>query len=184
MNNIRAIRYALLGMAMALTMPMSSLAATGTMIRDEPLRASASPGAAVVGNAGRGASVEILARQGGWTQVRAAGRTGWVRLLSVRAGAAGQTDAVGEIKGVLDVGQRRSDPGRVVAVAGLRGLTEEELRGARFDARELDKMNGYAVAAAEAERFARQADLIRRQVAYLPAPQKDARQSGGTSWGD
>ncbi|MCU0842194.1 MAG: SH3 domain-containing protein [Thiobacillaceae bacterium] len=182
MNTIRSLRYALLGAFMVLALP--GLAATGTMIREEPLRASASSGAAVVGSAGRGASVEILARQGGWTQVRVAGRAGWVRLLSVRAGAAGQTDAVGEIKGVLDVGQRRSDPGRVVAVAGLRGLTEEELRGARFDARELDKMNGYAVTAAEAERFARQADLLRRQVAYLPAPQKEPRQTGGTSWGE
>ena len=58
----------------------------GVMLRDEVMRATAAASAADVVRVARGSPVEILASKAGWVQVRHAGKTGWVRLLSVRKG--------------------------------------------------------------------------------------------------
>lgn len=156
-------------------------AAPGVMLRDDTLRSKPSVTAAAAGTVSKGQAVEVLGRQGGWNQVRLGSKTGWVRLLSVRGGTASQTDVAGELKGALAVGTARRDPGKVVAVAGVRGLSEEELRQAHYDAQQLQQLEGQAVAFEEAARFAAEAGLARRDVAYLPAPQ--AGQGGGEAWG-
>lgn len=58
--------------------------------------------------------------------------------------------------------------GQIVATAGIRGLDEERLRAARFDAAELDRMESYTVSAGAARSFAAQGGLNSRSVAYLP----------------
>lgn len=143
---------------------------SGVMIKDDSLRNSASSSGTVVGSVAKGASVEILARQGGWTQVRHAGKTGWVRILSVRKGEASRGSAGAELAGAVAIGTTRYDPNRVTATAGLRGLNEEELRAARYDPAQLQLMDGYAVGAAEARQFAQSGGLQARSVKYLPAP--------------
>lgn len=155
-------------------------AAGGLMLRDDSLRAAASAASAVVGKAAKGSEVEILARKGGWTQIRAAGRTGWVRLLSVRstAGDAGKED----LDSVVALTRKR-ESGQVVAVAGLRGLNEEELRSAQFNAGELRRMEEYGVSAAEARKFAADGGLAGVAVNDLPAPKRDAPKSNGYPWG-
>ncbi len=157
-------------------------AASGTMIKDDALRQSASSSAASVGQVGKGAGVEVLARQGGWTQIRHAGVTGWVRILSVKtsAGSAG-----GNALGLIEMGASRRDPSRVVAVAGLRGLNEEELRGARFNANELMRLDQYMSSRNDAEQFARGAGLRHLDVAYIepPKPQRESA-PGYSPWGD
>jgi len=140
----------------------------GVMLRDEVMRASAAVSGASVANVARGASVEILASQAGWLQVRHSGKTGWVRLLSVRKGEAARTS--GDLAGVVSLGTTRADPSRVTATAGLRGLTEQELRAARFDPAELKRLDSYAVAESEARQFAAAAELRAVQLGYLPAP--------------
>jgi hypothetical protein len=152
-------------------------AATGTMIKNDALRQSASASAASVGKVSKGASVQILARQDGWTQIRHAGRTGWVRILSVKtiAGSAG-----GDALGLIEMGASRSDPSRVVAVAGLRGLNEEELRGARFNANELLRLDQYLSSRSDAEQFARSAGLRRLEVAYIVLPKRKQESTPGS----
>ncbi|MDW8322508.1 MAG: SH3 domain-containing protein [Burkholderiales bacterium] len=151
----------------------SAHAAQGVLLRDESLRAAASATAAVTGQAARGSVVEVLARQGGWMQVRTNGRTGWVRMLSVRLSEGGERVSGADLAGVVGLGTRQADPSRVVAVAGMRGLTEQELRAARFNAEELARLDGYAVGRAEAEAFAREEGLAPRALAYLPAPARN-----------
>lgn len=156
---------------------LPALAASGSLIKDEALRAAPSAGAATVLRASKGSAVEILARSGGWTQIRAAGKVGWVRILSVKTNASGASAA--DLAAIA--GQR--DNRRVVAVAGLRGLNEEELKAAKFDARELAAMNQYAVSRAGAEQFAHAAGLVRRNVPALPAPKAETK-SNNSPWGD
>lgn len=175
MTRLRYIGLALLGWLLASATPV--WANTGTLLRDEPLRASASASAAVVTQVARGTSVEVLARQGGWTQIRVGGRTGWVRMLSVRTSEGAQRDVGGELAGVIGMGARQADPGRVVAVAGVRGLTEQQLKEARFNAQELERLERYAVSRAEAQAFAREGGLTARAVDYIPAPTQARRQS-------
>jgi Bacterial SH3 domain len=155
-------------------------AVSGTLIRDETLRASASSSAAAVASAARGAKVDVLARSGGWYQVSHAGRKGWVRMLSVRTGAATQTDASGEIQAILGVGLEQRDPSKVVAVAGVRGLNEEDLKGAKFSETEIRKLEQLGVGAEEARGFARAGNLNQQNVSWLPKP--NSQQSGG-GWG-
>lgn len=157
-------------------------AASGTMIKSDAMRQSASASAASVGQVGKGDSVEVLARQGGWTQIRYSGMTGWVRILSVKV--AGDSTG-GSALGLLELGTSRRDPSRVVAVAGVRGLNEEELRGARFNASELLRLDQYLSSRNDAEQFARVAGLRARDVAYIDPP-KQQRQSAPSSsiWGD
>jgi hypothetical protein len=157
-------------------------AAPGVMTRDEDLKASAGAGAGVVGRVTKGATVEILARQGGWTQISGDGKTGWVRILAVKSTAPSGGGA-GDVLGLVEAGTPRRDPGKVVAVAGLRGLNEEELKQARYNPAELMQLDRYASDRAEAERFAQAARLQPVKVRYLPNP-KQQTENKPAYWGD
>src|SRR4030066_467344 len=67
----------------------SAWAAPGTALRNEKLYSQPSASAEVAGTVAKGASVNILAKQGGWLRVSTGKTTGWIRLLSVRAGGGG-----------------------------------------------------------------------------------------------
>lgn len=158
------------------------LAASGVMIKDDDLKAAASAGAASVGRIDKGTTVEIVGRKGGWTRISSGGRLGWVRILSVRAGAsAGGAD----LSGLIQAGTQRGDSSRVVATAGLRGLNEEELKAARFDANELLMLDRYQVDRVAAEQYARAVGLRQVEVGYLPAPQREssAPKEAASPWG-
>lgn len=143
-----------------------AFAAGSVLIRSETLRASASASSKALAKLGKGAQVDILARKGGWIQVSANGRTGWVRLLSVRSGGGSGGNALSDVTGLT---QKRDN--KVVAVAGLRGLDEEDLKKARFNAAEMKRLDSYQVSANSAEQFARQGGLQSRSVAFLPRPE-------------
>lgn len=148
--------------------------APGVMLRDDALRASPSTAAASVAQLNRGDKVRVLTSDGGWTQVHAAGKTGWVRILSVKSEAAAAPDL-----GVLvETGKRPADAGKVVAVAGARGLDEVALKAAHFDAEELARLDTYVAARADAEQFAQLAGLASRKFAYLPDPDHRTTSTG------
>jgi hypothetical protein len=157
-------------------------AAKGTMIKDDELRQSANSNASSVGRVSKGASVDVLARQGGWTQIKNAGATGWVRILSVKTSVEGGS---GSALGLIEMGASRRDPSRVVAVAGVRGLNEEELRGAHFNANELIRLDQFSSSRSDAEQFARGAGLRRLELAYIEPPknQQDSKPSN-SPWSD
>ena len=159
-----------------------SFAATGVMIKDEDMKSSASATSAVVGRAAKGAGVDILARQGGWTQISSAGKTGWVRILAVKSTA--PTGGAGDVLGLVEAGTSKRDPNKVVAVAGLRGLNEEELKLARFNAGELMQLDRYASNRGDAEQFARSAGLQSAKLHYLPNPNKEKKPDNNSPWGD
>lgn len=146
----------------------SAWAASGTALRDEKLYSQPSASAKVAGTVAKGASVSILGKQGGWLRVSAGKATGWIRLLSVRTGAGGAGGVgVGDVVGAATT---RSDPSRVVAVAGLRGLNEEDLKQAKFNADELARMEASSVTTAQARSFAGQSGLAAVNVPALPEP--------------
>ena len=146
----------------------SAWAASGTTLRDEKLYSEPSASAKVAGTVAKGASVNILAKQGGWLRVSSGKTTGWLRLLSVRTGAGGAGGVgVGDVVGAATT---KSDPSRVVAVAGLRGLNEEDLKQAKFNADELARLEGLSVSAAQARAFAGQSGLAAVNVPALPMP--------------
>jgi hypothetical protein len=150
---------------------VSAFAAPGTALRNDTLYSQPSAASTIAGKVSKGASVDILARQGGWLRVTSGGSTGWIRLLSVRAGAGGLGGAgLGDVVGAATT---RSNPSRVVAVAGLRGLNDEDLKQAKFNGEELSRLNAWQATPAQARSFAAQAGLKTAHVAALPAPQAE-----------
>lgn len=158
-------------LALAMGTPPRKPAATapgvpGVMLREDVLRAEPSATAAGVAKLGKGAQVRVLAGDGGWTQIYTSGKTGWVRILSVKSDIASTPD----LRAVVDVGQRAPDAGKVVAVAGARGLDEVELQSARHNPEELALMDAFAASRADAEQFARMAGLAGRDIPHLAKP--------------
>ena len=158
----------------------AALAAPGLALKDENMLAQPSATAATIGKMTKGATVDIVAKQGGWLQIKSGKSQGWVRLLSVRAGSGGAGGAgLADVAGAVT---QKSDPSRVVAVAGVRGLNEEDLKGAKYNAEEMARLDRYTVNAAQAKAFAEKSGLKIQNVASLPKP---ASESGtGSPWGD
>lgn len=146
----------------------------GVMLRNDALRASPGTAAASVVQLNRGDKVRVLTSDGGWTQVHASGKTGWVRILSVKS----ETATASDLGVLVETGKRPADAGKVVAVAGARGLDEVALKAARFDAEELARMDTYVADRADAEQFAQRAGLASRKIAYLPDPDHRATSTG------
>jgi hypothetical protein len=59
----------------------------------------------------------------------------------------------------------------VVATTGIRGLSGEELKAAKYNEMELRKTESFAATEAEARRFAAEGKLVARKVKYLSAPE-------------
>jgi hypothetical protein len=81
---------------------------------------------------------------------------------------------VGDVVGAATT---RSDPTRVVAVAGLRGLNEEDLKQAQFNADELARLDALKVTAAQARSFAGRSGLAAVKVPALPKPEPEQSSS-------
>lgn len=141
----------------------------GTLLKRDDLMAEPFKDAKVIGSLAAGDSVEILNKQGGWFQVKTAKGSGWVRMLSVRRGEArkGSVDA----SGILGLASGRAGTGQVVATTGIRGLSEEQLKAAKYNEAEVKRIDSYAVTQAEAKKFAAEGRLTARKVDYLSAPQ-------------
>lgn len=92
--------------------------------------------------------------------------TGWVRMLSIRKGEAKNEKGVaGSLK---NLASGRAGSGGVVATTGIRGLSEEELRVAKFDAEQLTLADSFLTTREEAHIFAGKMKLVPRSFDYLP----------------
>jgi uncharacterized protein YgiM (DUF1202 family) len=143
---------------------------TGTALKPDDIKAEPFKDAQTLGKIAKGDKVEIVARQSGWLQVKAGSKKGWVRMLSVRRGEAGSKDAAKEINGVAGLATGRAGTGEVVSSTGVRGLSEEELKEAKFDEAQIAKAESNAVGASVAKTFSDQGKLAAQKVPFLPEP--------------
>lgn len=158
----------LVGAALLLALSVSALAAPGSVLKPDTLRAQPFKDAQATGKVNKGDTVEILKKDGGWVQVKSAGGQGWLRSLNVRLGApaAGGSSAAS----LAALASGRAGTGKVVSTTGVRGLNEEELKAAKFDAQQLKTLDGYAITRQQAEKFAAAGKLKPIAVDYLPEP--------------
>lgn len=152
----------------ALLFSASALADTGTALKTDNLRAEPYTDARTTGKLARGEKLEILGKKGPWLKVKTAKATGWVRLLSVKRTSS--TSAANQAAGVLGVATGRAGTGQVVATTGVRGLSEEELKSAKFNEAEVKTLEGYEQSAAQAQKFAGSGGLKPVKFPYLSAP--------------
>jgi hypothetical protein len=133
----------------------------GTEIRAEPYR-----DAKQVGSLASGDKVEILRREGGWYEVKSSKGSGWVHMLNIRRGDATKRSI--DAQGIVGLATGRGGTGQVVATTGVRGLTEEELKKAKFNESELKKVESFTATEKEVRKFATEAKLVEQKVNYLP----------------
>ncbi|HXV20464.1 MAG TPA: SH3 domain-containing protein, partial [Desulfuromonadales bacterium] len=112
------IKKSLLVLAMLLAIPLAGAAETAQVSKNDSLREKPFADAKVLTKLATGQKVDILKREGAWYQIKAAGKTGWVRMLSVRR--TGQAAAV-SAGSLSQVASGRAGTGKIVATTGVRG---------------------------------------------------------------
>ena len=169
MNNLNLLKTMAPLLAILLSLGGQAMAAeSGTALKNDTLRREPYADAAATGTLARGAKVDILEKKGAWLKVKAPKASGWVRLLSVRRGAAGSRNAAA---GVLGLASGRTGTGQVVSTTGVRGLSEEDLKHAKFNEEEVKRLEAASIDAAQAQQFAASGKLQARKVASLKKPQ-------------
>ena len=152
----------------AIASPILLLAGeSGTAIKMDSLRAEPFADAKTVGSLAKNDSVEILTKKGAWLQVKSKKSTGWVRLLSVKRGGVSSSGSA-----ISDVASGRTGTGKVVSTTGIRGLSAEELKAAKFNEEEMKQMESYQTSAADAKSYAAAGGLSANKMAYLSGAQK------------
>lgn len=140
----------------------------GTLSRAESLREKPFADAKVLAPAAAGAKVDIVKREGGWYQITTGGKTGWVRMLSVRRSGAATTS----VAGIAGVASGRTGTGKVVTTTGVRGLDNGELGSAEFSEEQIAKAEKFRVKTADAAAFAKQGGLVVIDAPALADPDK------------
>ena len=149
--------------------PLLGLAGeTGTAIKIDTLRAEPFADAKTVGSLNKNDAVEIITKKGAWLRVKSKKNTGWVRLLSIKRGAASSSSG----SAFKDVASGRTGTGKVVSSTGIRGLSEEELKAAKFNEEEMKKMESYQTSSSTAKSFASAGGLSATKMSYLNGVQK------------
>ncbi|MGE5639824.1 MAG: SH3 domain-containing protein [Clostridia bacterium] len=159
-----------LALLCALLLSLAAKAADpGYATRDLELRAEPVSGAAVVGTLQKGARFEIVGEKGAWSNVAAGSVKGWALSFYVMKGEPAAQVSLGTRLGeVVSLGtERRAETSGTL---GVRGLDEEQLRSAQFNAQELQRLEALGETRAAAETFAKRGSLMPRAVAYLPDP--------------
>ena len=139
----------------------------GTALKADVLRTEPYADAKTAGNLNKNDAVDILANKGAWLQVKSKSASGWVRILSVKRGGAS-----GSNSSIADIASGRAGTGKVVSTTGIRGLSAEELKAAKFNEDEMKRMESHAVSAGDAQQFANAGGLSSTQLAYLKGAQK------------
>lgn len=142
---------------------------TAQTVRDVELRSKPYTDAKTVGHLATHSQVEIVKRQAGWTQVKSDKASGWVRMLDLRfeSQKAAGSSAFSGLKSLFNVATTGSS-GHTVTT-GVRGLSEEDLKEAKANPEELERLKGYAASSKQAAGFARAGTLKSRKVDYFDA---------------
>jgi hypothetical protein len=149
---------------------MAHAATQGVLIKTETVYAQPSSTAKSIASLSKGSSVSVISKQGGWLQVDVGASKGWVRMLSVRTSGAVVSNSGADLVGIAQMATGKRQPGQIVATAGVRGLSEEDLKSAHYSAQGMNELAGYQVSTSAAKSFAKQGKLVKQNIAYLPAP--------------
>lgn len=135
------------------------------------LRASPALNAKSLAQLAIGAMVEQLELRGGWIRVQAAGQEGWLRSTHVRSlqAPAASPASANPLTGLGGVFSASSN--RPTATTGTRGLTAEQLANAQPAPAEVQRMEGFAQNAAQAQQFAKSGKLQAQTISTYTGEQ-------------
>lgn len=148
-------------------------AETAYTVRTTEVKAKPYSDAATLITLPQQSKVEVLARKAGWMQIKAGGKNGWVKMLSLKLGEMQAKSGDSGLRSLFNVAAKGSSGGTVTT--GVRGLSEEDLKNARPNPQALQTMQGYAENKSDAQKFARSGNLKAQNLDYLPAPKGDSK---------
>lgn len=167
---MKRLPYSLLAaIAAALLAAAPAAAQKVTVEQNTPLYSEPRMESSQVAQLQQGSAGEVIGKQGVWLNIKTPAASGWLFSFSVRfessgaEGSSGSGSALGRV-----FGPRRSSPS-VTSTIGIRGIEEEDLKGATFDAGQMKLLDGYAASRDAAEKRARSAGLSPTSVEYLDA---------------
>lgn len=159
-------------MALALLTTGAVAKEAGVVRAQVDLMAAPYSDAKKAGNLPAHTRVDVLQRRGAWLQVSTADKNGWVKLHQVRIGDGPEKQGSLGIGALWNVGQTgRSGTQGIVATTGIRGMSAEQLKDAKPNPDEVEKLNQYAANDAQARELAAVAGLKEKEVGYLPKPE-------------
>jgi hypothetical protein len=137
-----------------------------TLERDTPLYSEPRMESAQVAQLQQGVTGEVVGKQGAWLNLKTQAGSGWlfsfyVRFESQSEASSGSGSALGRL-----FAPRRSTVS-VTSTIGVRGIEEEDLKQAAFDAEQVKLLEGYSVSKESAEQGARGAGLSPASLEYL-----------------
>ena len=184
MNHLRVLLGIFL---LSLAIPLS--AEEAIVVRLATVYAKASSASDQLTRIEAGSKVQVFERKGGWKQIFSDQKSiiGWVRSYQVRTVYSGFTpeiktepDSRGFLSGLASFSRkassffRTSDAGGSARTAtiGIRGLSEEEIKKARPDLEELDKMQQFASSSTRMPGFTKEGQLVARTIAHFRDQEK------------
>jgi len=161
----------------------------GVMVRQATVYADASSSTQAVGRIRAGARVSIFGRKGGWQEIYSEPEaiTGWVRVYQVREGNYAtqvnpqeQEDSRGFLAGLASFSRKASGfftqdnsaTSSATATIGVRGLSEEEIKSAKADFHELEKMKTFASNHKRMSKFSSKGSLQANKVPHISGSSK------------
>ncbi|MCH7880814.1 MAG: SH3 domain-containing protein [Proteobacteria bacterium] len=185
MNHLRVLLGIFL---LSLAIPLT--AEEAIVVRLSTVYAKASSASDQVARIEAGSTVEVFERKGGWKQIFSEQKSiiGWVRSYQVRTVYSGFTpeiktepDSRGLLSGLASFSRMASSffgsgggtsGSARTATIGIRGLSEEEIRGARPDLEELDRMQQFASSSTRMPGFTQEGQLVARNIAHIEDKKK------------
>lgn len=153
--------------------PVVMAQAVGTTNRATELKADPRADATTVASLPRETPIVDIGRSSGWIRVQTGDKkTGWVRSfhVSMKGSVSESSSSSGAFSSLtsLFAPAKRESP-KTISTVGIRGLSEEEMKNAKPNPAEFNKMKSYAVSKADAEAAAKRARLNPVAVAYVDA---------------
>ena len=176
---MRVIRLVLPLLAAVIGATSAQAAEKGIVLRAGDLKAQPFLDAANADKVTANQQVTIARRQGGWVQVEAGGKTGWLRMLNLRLEAAAVTApavaAAVASSNRPNVRSLTASPSSVLrtgssgktVTTGVKGLDEENIRGSHVDPVQVAALAALAVQPGDATSNAAASGLKESTVDYL-----------------
>ena len=137
------------------------------LVRATELKSKPFSDAATLVSLAENRKVELLLRQASWTQVKAEGTTGWVKMLSLRLGDPTAPKKSGDSGiGALFSAAATGNSGSTTTT-GVKGVTEENLKNAQPNPQALKIVQTYGVTKNDAQQFARAGKLAPQALDYV-----------------
>jgi hypothetical protein len=155
---------------LAAFLPLAALAAeTGYATRELELKVEPVASSTTTAKVPKNARVEILEEKRAWSRVKSGDATGWALSFYVMKGEpAPQVSTGRRLSELFSLGtERRSE---TTATIGIRGLDEEQLKSAQFNAEELKRLEALGLPKGEGDAFAQRGQLVPQKVDYLAPP--------------